>query len=179
MSETRLIRLAEFGRAQGLGGEVRLKSYTADPLAVARYGTLQAGDGRAIVLTAARTAPGGGADMLVVRVEGVGTREAAERLNRVALFVPRERLAPPEEDEFYLADLVGLRAEGPDGFAGQVVAVPDYGGGELLEIAPEGGRRTLLLPFTRAYVPEIDIVGGRIAITPPDGWLEDRPDASR
>lgn len=179
MSESRLVRLAEFGRAQGLGGEVRLKSYTADPLAVARYGVLVASDGRSVVLTAARQAPGGTPDILVVRVEGVATREAAERLNRLVLSIPRERLAPPDEDEFYLADLVGLRAEGPDGFAGRVVGVPDYGGGELLEIAPEGGRRTLLLPFTRAYVPEIDVAGGRIAIAPPDGWLEDAPDAAR
>lgn len=173
----RLVFLGEFGRPHGLAGEIRLKSYTDDPGAIASYGPLLAADGRRFTLTKTRRAAGEQADMLVVRVEGVTTREAAEALNRVALHVERDRLAPPDEDEFYLADLVGLRVEGPDGPVGRVVAVPDYGSGELLEIAPAGGGRTLLLPFTKAFVPVIDLAGGRVVIAPPEGWSDEPAEA--
>ncbi len=171
-----LVLLGEFGRAHGLAGEVRLKSYTADPPAIARYGPLLASDGRRVVLTHARQAAGDQPDLLVVRVEGVASREAAERLSRLALRIERERLGPAEEDEFYLADLVGLAVEGPDGPLGRIVGVPDYGGGELLEVALAEGRRTVLLPFTKAFVPEIDLAAGRVVIAPPANWLDETPD---
>jgi 16S rRNA processing protein RimM len=163
------VLLGEFGRAHGLAGEVRLKSYTEDPLAIGRYGPLAGSDGRAFRLTSLRQAAGDQPDLLVVRVEGVASREAAEALNRIRLHVARERLGETaDEDEFFLADLVGLAVDGPTGPLGTVVGVPNYGGGELLEIAPLGGGRTTLLPFTRQFVPEIDIPAGRIRVEPPE-----------
>ena len=168
--------LGEFGRPHGLAGEIRLKSHTGDPKAIASYGPLTGADGRTYLVRHARQASGGQPDLLVVRVEGVATREAAEALNRLRLYAPRDKLGEPEEDEFFLADLVGLRAEGPDGPLGRVVAVPDYGGGDLLEIALPGRRRTALLPFTRDFVPEVDVAGGRLAIAPPEGWLDEDDD---
>jgi 16S rRNA processing protein RimM len=170
--------LGEFGRPHGLAGEVRLKSHTEDPRAIAGYGPLVAADGRRFVLTSVRQAAGDQPDLLVVRVEGVTSREAAEALNRLRLHVERERLGAPEEDEFFLADLVGLPVEGPEGLVGRIVAVPDYGGGPLLEIALDGRRRTELLPFTLAFVPNVDIAGGRVVIEPPGGWLDEAGDAS-
>lgn len=171
-----LVVLGEFGRAHGLAGEVRLKSYTDGPKAIGAYGPLTGADGRAYVLKHLRQAAGDQPDLLVARVEGIATREAAEALNRLRLHVAREKLGEPEADEFFLADLVGLAVEGPDGMSGRIVAVPDYGGGELLEIALEGRRRTELLPFTRAFVPEVDVTAGRIVIAPPQGWLDDGTD---
>lgn len=161
------VRLGEFGRAHGLRGEVRLKSDTADPLAIASYGPLLTAEGRAVVLASLRQAAGAAPDMLVARVEGVGTREAAEALNRVPVFVPRDKLAAiVDEDEFYLADLIGLAARDEGGAEiGTIVGVPNYGGGDLLEIAPEHGP-TLLVPFTKAFVPSVRISDGHVVIAP-------------
>jgi 16S rRNA processing protein RimM len=165
-----LVLLGEFGRAHGLRGEVRLKSHTHDPRAIADYTPLVGSDGRAYALRSVRPAPGGLPDLLVAVVDGVSTREAAEALNQVRLSVSRDRLAPPaEEDEFLLADLIGLRVENRSGEAvGTIVAVPDYGGGDLLEIRPAQGGATALLPFTKAFVPDVDLTGGRVVIDAPD-----------
>jgi 16S rRNA processing protein RimM len=172
-----LILLGEFGRAHGLRGEVRLKSFAAEPAAIASYGPLFAQDGRRFVLTSVRAAGGGSPDMLIARVEGVETREAAEVLNGVRLYAPRDRLPPPEsEDEFLAADLIGLKVESTAGAAlGTVVAVPNYGGGDLLEIAPPRGP-TALLPFTKAFVPTVDLAGKRVVIDPPDDLIQSAPD---
>ena len=168
MPRAGLVLLGEFGRAHGLRGEVRLKSYTAEPLAIGRYGPLSGPDGRSFVLTDVRRAGGDQPDLLVARVEGVGTREAAEVLNRIGLHVSRERLETElDADEFLLADLVGLTVVDPDGAPiGTIVAVPNYGGGDLLEIKLIEGQRELV-PFTKAFVPEIDLAAGRITIDLP------------
>lgn len=174
-----LVLLGEFGRAHGLRGEVRLKSFTADPAAIATYGALRTEDGRAVVLTSVRPA-GGSPDLLVARVEGVTSREGAEALNGVRLHAAREQLGAPEsEDEFLTADLVGVTVESPSGERlGRVVAVPNYGGGDLLEIAPAGGGATALLPFTKAFVPRVDLAGHRVVIDPPDDlFAGGEPDA--
>jgi 16S rRNA processing protein RimM len=107
--------------------------------------------------------------MLVVRVDGVGDRDAAARLTGQKLHVPRDRLPAIEDaDEYYQADLVGLRVETVAGdVLGTVAAVLDFGAGEILEIAPPEGGRTLMLPFTMAAVPVIDIAGGRLVADPP------------
>jgi len=162
--------LGEFGRPHGLKGEVRLKSFTADPLAIAGYGPLLADDGRTIVITEVRPAPGGAADLLITRVRDVASREAAEALNRVRVHVERERLGQPEEeDEFLLADLIGLEVFDPSGVAlGTVVAVPNYGGGDLLEIAPVPAASSVLVPFTKAFVPQVDLGAKRIVVDAPD-----------
>lgn len=165
-----LVVLGEFGRPHGLNGEVRLKSYTGEPLAIAGYGPLRASDGRELEFTDARPAPGGAPDLLIVRVKGVDGRSGAEALNRVTLSIPRDRLGEAEdEDEVFLADLIGLRVEDGSGLViGTIVAVPNYGGGDLLEIRPAAGGPTALLPFTKAFVPGLDIAGGRIVADPPE-----------
>lgn len=165
-----LVLLGEFGRPHGLRGEVRLKSHTGDPLAIAGYAPLIGSDGRSYTLTDLRPASGAAPDLLVVRVQGVADRTGAEALNRVTLSAPRARIAAPDEpDEFLLADLVGLAVFDEAGTSlGRVVAVPNFGGGDLVEIAPGRGGPTALLPFTRAFVPVVDITGGRLVAAPPE-----------
>lgn len=167
------VAIGRFGAAHGVRGEVRLKSYTGDPAAVRSYGPLEAEDGRRFVITHARAAAGSSSpDMLVVRVEGVADRNMAETLNGIELTVPRSRLPAPEEDEFYHADLVGLFALTTDGTElGTVIAVHNHGAGDIVEIAPRRGP-SLLVPFTRAIVPEVDLAGGRLVIDPPPGLLD-------
>jgi 16S rRNA processing protein RimM len=169
-----LVLVGEFGRAHGLKGEVRLKSHTGDPQAIAGYRPLIASNGKTYSLKNVRTAPGGAPDLLIAVVEGVTTREAAEALNRVQLHVERDKLPPPdEEDEFLLADLIGLSVQTESGETiGTVVAVPNYGGGDLLEIAPAQKGPTALLPFTKAFVPVVDIAAKRIVAAPPDDLFE-------
>ncbi|SFU30931.1 16S rRNA processing protein RimM [Methylobacterium sp. 174MFSha1.1] len=163
------VLLGEFGRAHGLNGEVRLKSYTADPTAIGSYGPLTGADGRLVEIASLRPAAGA-PDMLIARVAGVSGRNGAESLNRLALYVARDRLgAPEDEDEFFAADLVGLAVVDRDGKSvGTVRAVPNYGGGDLLEIAPATGGSPALLPFTKAFVPEIDVAGRRVVVDPPE-----------
>lgn len=172
-SDPNLVLLGEFGRAHGLNGEVRLKSYTADPLAIAGYGPLLTSDGRTVTLSTVRTAPGSSPDMLIARVTSVSARNAAEALNRVALFVPRDRLAKPEDDdEVYAADLLGATAVDEAGtVVGTVVAVPNYGGGDLLELRPAAGGATALLPFTKAFVPVLDLAQARVTVVLPDDFF--------
>jgi 16S rRNA processing protein RimM len=162
-----MILVAQFGAAHGIKGEVRLKAYTQDPMAVADYGLLIAPDGRRFEIEAMRPAAGSSSpDMLVVRVRGVRDRNAAEALNRLELFVPKDALPPAEEGEYYHADLIGLRAVTPAGEEiGTVIGVPNYGAGDLIEIAPPRGQ-TILVPFTDPSVPEIDVAGGRIVVVP-------------
>ena len=167
-----LVLLGEFGRAHGLRGEIRLKSFTAEPAAIATYGPLLTEDGRSLVLTAVRPA-GQTPEMLIARVEGVLSRENAERLNGVRLHAAREQLGAPEaEDEFFAADLIGLAVETLAGERlGAIMAMPNYGGGDLLEISPAGGGPTALLPFTKAFVPQVDIAGRRVVVDPPDAFF--------
>ena len=165
-----LVQMGEFGRAHGLNGEVRLKSYSGDPLAISSYGLLIGADGRRIELTDVRRAGGASPNLLVVRVKGVADRTGAEALNRLALYLPRDRLGQVEdEDEFFTADLVGLDVVDGDGTVlGTVTDVPNYGGGDLLEIRPAAGGATALLPFTKIFVPTLDIPNGRVVIDPPE-----------
>lgn len=166
-----LIPVGVFGAAHGVRGDIRLKALTQDPLAVADYGPVQAEDGRVFALTVLRPLK---QDMVVVRVAGVADREAAAALTHLRLFVPRDRLPPPEEDAFYASDLVGLMVEDLTGQAlGRVRAVLDFGAGDLLEIErPEGGS-TALLPFTKAFVPRVEAAEGRIVADPPGGLFDE------
>jgi 16S rRNA processing protein RimM len=165
------ICVAQIGAAHGIHGEVKLKPFTGDPMAVARYGALESEDGkRAFEIETIR--PGKG--FLVVRFKGVADRTAAERLCNLSLYVPRARLPASEADEFYHADLIGLAAVTADGTEiGTVVAIHDFGAGDLLELRAQGRRDTVMLPFTTATVPVVDIAGGRIVIDPPEGLLKD------
>ncbi|MGO4706606.1 ribosome maturation factor RimM [Microvirga sp. 2MCAF38] len=168
-----LVLVGEFGRAHGLKGEARLKSYTADPEAIGNYGPLLTESGRTILLKNCRRAPGPAVDMLIGQVEGVTSREAAEALNRVRLYLDRNKLPATEEDEFLLADLIGLKVENEAGEPlGAIVAVPNYGGGDLLEIAPLQKGPTALLPFAKAFVPMIDLSQKRVVVVAPDDLFE-------
>ena len=159
----RRICVARIGAAHGTTGEVRLWPFTADPKAAAGYGVLTTADGRAIEIASVR--PGKG--FLIARINGVADRNGAERLRNLDLFISRDRLPPPAADEYYHADLIGLAAQDRDGKAlGTVIAVHNFGAGDLLEIAPARGQ-TLLLPFTTEVAPEIDIAAGRIVLVPP------------
>lgn len=149
----------------GVRGMVKLKSFTADPADVVAYGPLsdEAGTRRFQVALAGQTK-----GMFLARLDGVADRDAAEALKGVKLFALRSALPEPEEEEFYYADLIGLRAETADGeFFGKVTAVHDFGAGDILEFRKADGR-TAHLPFTRTVVPVVDVKGGRIVIDPPD-----------
>ncbi len=156
------------GRPHGVRGLLRVHSYAADPASLTGYGPLSDGAGRRFALSWR----GEGVAALALldgdRPVPVADRAAAERLVNTRLYVERDRLPPPEDaDEFYLADLIGLRAEAPDGAPlGTVATVHDYGAGASLEIARDAGQ-PLLVPFTRACVPEVDPDAGRLVVVPP------------
>jgi 16S rRNA processing protein RimM len=156
------ICVARIGAAHGLKGEVKLKSFTADPAAVADYGPLESEDGALrFEIEALRPAK----DHLVARLSGVRDRDAAERLANVRLYVARARLPPPAPEEFYHADLIGLRAESRGGAVlATIVGIHDFGAGDLLELRPVGASGTVLMPFTALTVPVVDIAGGRVVI---------------
>ena len=158
------ICVAQIGGAHGLRGEVKLKSFTADPMAVTDYGPLTTEDGSATFeIEAVRAAKG----HLIARFRGVGDRDTAERLTNVRLFAPRERLPSLASDEFYHADLIGLAAVTADGGeVGTVVAVHYFGAGDILELQPQAGGTTIMVPFTAAFVPSVDIANGRIVVAP-------------
>jgi 16S rRNA processing protein RimM len=158
------ICIARIGAAHGVRGEVRLWPFTEDPLAVMRYGPLSSKDGaRQFEVARARQAK----DHLVANLKGITTREQAETLNGLELYVARDRLPAPDDDEYYHADLIGLAAVTEAGEPlGRVVALHNFGAGDIIEIAPPHGP-TLMLPFTNAVVPTVDIAGGRIIVAPP------------
>jgi 16S rRNA processing protein RimM len=165
MSADRVL-LGEIGAAQGLKGEVRLRSYTEEPAAIARYGALEDEQGRAIEIESLRVTP----KALIARIKGVTSRDGAEALVRTKLYIPRARLPERETDEWYHADLIGLAALSASGETiGTVVAVQNFGAGDLIEIKPAAGGATVLVPFTRETVPEVDVEGGRLTLTPPEG----------
>lgn len=164
-----LIRVGVIGAARGLKGEVRVKSFTADPRALGDYGPLTDETGaKAFEVKVLGLQKG----QVLVRIKGVNDRNAADALKGQALFIERDRLPETEEDEYYFSDLLSLKAERPDGSPfGEVVAADDFGGGPFLEVASPGHGR-VLVPFTKACVPVVDIAGGRVVIDPPEGLLE-------
>ena len=158
--------IAEIGAAHGVRGEVRVKAHTADPLAVADYGPLHDSRGAVFRIKSLRHLKD---DMLVVSFEGLTDRTAAEKLNRTKLHVDRSALPPPDEDEFYHADLIGLSAYDTGGaLIGKVSAIYNHGAGDIVEISPTRHKSALLLPFTTAIVPNVDLTAGRIVVNLPD-----------
>ncbi len=157
------ILLATIGAAHGIKGEVRVKSFTGDPAALGDYGPLRSADGRSFEVERLRPAK----HLLIVKFRGVNDRSAAETLNGVALYVDRSALPPPEEEEFYHADLIGLAAHHTSGESlGTITAIYDYGAGDVLEIVRAEGP-SLLVPFTKAAVPEVDLGAHRAIVIPP------------
>jgi 16S rRNA processing protein RimM len=162
-----LIQVAVVGGAFGVRGEVRITTYTEDPQAIVRYRDLLRQDGSpAFTVLSARPVKAG----VVARVKEITTPEQADALRGLKLYVPREALpAVEDEDEFYLADLIGLAVETPAGEAlGKVRDVHNFGAGDLLEIAPAAGGPTWWLPFTRDAVPEVRIGEGRLVAVRPE-----------
>jgi 16S rRNA processing protein RimM len=160
------IRVARIGAAHGVRGEMKLWPFTQDPEAVADYGPLESEDGkRQFEIETMRAAK----DHFVVRLKGVADRTAAEKLTNTDLFIPRDRLPAIEEDDtFYHADLIGLAAVTPDGVTlGTVSALHNFGAGDLIEIVSAQGGEPLLLPFTDAVVPEIDMAARKITVVLP------------
>jgi 16S rRNA processing protein RimM len=169
------ICVARIGAAHGVRGAVKLWTFTEDPLAVKRYGPLATKDGaRSFEVTHAREAKG----HLVATLKGIATREDAERLNGLELYIAREKLPATDADEYYHADLIGLAAVNTaDEPIGRVIAIHNFGAGDIIEIAPPNGA-TMLLPFTHAVVPTVDLAGGRVVIELPGEVDGDTPDAT-
>ena len=158
------ICIARIGAAHGVRGAVKLWTFTEDPFAVQSYGPLTTKDGsRQFEVATAREAKG----HLVATLKGIATREDAERLNGIELYVDREKLPATDEDEYYHTDLIGLAAvTAADEPLGRVVAIHNFGAGDIIEIAPPHGT-TMLLPFTNAVVPSVDLAAGRVVIELP------------
>jgi 16S rRNA processing protein RimM len=151
--------------AQGLRGEVKVKTFTEAPEKLGAYGPLHTRDGRKFTVASLREAK----SFAIVRLDGVTNREAAESLKGTEFYVPRGVLPPAAPHEFYHADLFGLRAEDEAGRTiGKVVAIHNFGAGDVIAIERADGAGTVLIPFTREIVPTIDIGEGRIVIAAPE-----------
>lgn len=166
VSKDRVI-VGALGGAFGVKGEVRLKSYCADPAAIADYVPLYSEDGRVfaqVVLT------GQLKNGFSAQISGIVTKEDADALRNTALYADRSAMPPTEDDEYYYADLIGLTVCDTGGTVlGKVKTVVDHGAGDLLEITPPGTAETVFLPFTQAAVPNVDLSAGKIVADPPEG----------
>ncbi len=170
MGEKRIL-VAKFGAAQGVRGEVRLFAYMDDPASIAKLGMLEDKTGaRKFKILSSRPAK----DFLVVRIEGIDDRNAAEKLTHIELYVSRDRL-PKQKDKsvFYQTDLIGLRAEDRGGkILGDVVSLQNFGAGDLLEIRPASGGDTFYVPFSDPFVPVVNVEGGNVVLDLPDNFFD-------
>ncbi len=175
MTRDTRICVARIGAAHGVRGEVKLWPFTEDPLAVLNYGPLSTKDGtRHFEVVHARVAK----DHLVATLKGVASRDDAARVNGVELYIARDALPETDDGEYYHADLIGLRAvDTGDGEIGKVLAIHNFGAGDIIEIAPAQGP-TLLLPFTDAVVPSVDLAAGKVVIALPGEIIGDDPTAA-
>ncbi|MGO4914169.1 ribosome maturation factor RimM [Pseudogemmobacter sp. W21_MBD1_M6] len=166
MSEDKICVGALSG-SYGVHGEVRLKSFCADPQAIADYGPLSSEDGKSqYVLTLTGSIPNG----FTAEVEGIKTKEQADALKGIRLYAPRSVLPALPDDEYYHADLIGLTVLDTGGAVlGTVKFVQNHGAGDLLEVMRTGGGETVLVPFTMEVVPTVDLASGRVIIDPPEG----------
>jgi 16S rRNA processing protein RimM len=174
MSDAKLILVGQVAGGFGVRGEVRVTAFTNDPLALKAYGPLLRADGSAgLTLTTARAAKGA----VIGRAKEIETKEQADALRGLKLFVPRARFPAPDEDEVYVTDLIGLEARAPDGrVLGRVKAVQNFGASDMLEITPAEGGQTWYLPFTREATPELHIADGWILAVRPAEVGEREPD---
>ena len=158
--------MGRIGAAHGIKGEVRILSFTEEPLALKTYGPFTTNKpGLVVEIENARATT----NVLVARLKGVTDRTSAEKLNGVELYVDRDRLPPPEdEDDFYHSDLIGLEARLADGTVlGKVTAIPNYGASDLIEVRDERTGDTYLYPFTKAVVPHVHVAEGYLVIEVP------------
>ncbi len=169
------ICVAKIGAAHGVRGEVRLWPFTEDPMAVLHYGPLSTRDGaRQFEVARARAAT----DHLVVMLKGITNRDEAERLNGIELYIARDALPDADDGEYYHADLIGLAAIDPQGTSvGTVTAIHNFGAGDIIEVAPKSGP-SLLLPFTNAVVPTVDLAAGHVVVELPNEIEGDSPDSA-
>lgn len=169
MSNDKII-VGAIGGAFGVHGEVRLKSFCADPAAIAEYVPLTTETGKTIqqVVLTGQTKNG-----FTARLDGVVSKEDADALRNVSLYAARDVMPSLPDDEFYYTDLIGLTVMDTGGATlGTVKNVMDHGAGDLLEIARPGQSDTTLLPFTKSAVPTVDMTAGRIIADPPEGLFE-------
>jgi 16S rRNA processing protein RimM len=165
-ADRRLILVGRVAGAFGVRGEIRITAFTSDPMALVAYRDLKREDGSpALTLQSGRPAKGG----VIVRAKEVSTPEEANALRGLRLHVPRAVLPAPDEDEFYLADLIGLQARSPEGeVLGVIKAVPNFGASDMLEVQPESGGQSWYLPFTRECAPEVRIAEGYVVAVRPE-----------
>ena len=155
--------------AHGIKGEVKLKSFTSEPSNIGRYGPLHTSSGQTFEIARLKPAKDG----FIAGLKGVADRNAAEALKGVELFVAREKLPKLREREAYAHDLIGLEVVLENGRPlGKLVAMPNYGAGDLLEVAVDGSSETVLIPFSKAFVPGDDFTNGKIIVNLPEGYLD-------
>jgi len=163
-----LVLLGQIGAPHGIKGAVRLRCFTEDPKAIVAYGPLRDAAGREYSMTFLGASKGG----LIARIDGVGNRNQAEELKGLKLFVPRAAMPAPGEEEYYHADLIGLEARLIDGgILGMIKTVQNFGGDDMLEVARVDQSDTVLIPFTRDIVPQVDVAAGFLVIAPLPGML--------
>ena len=167
------VQMAVIGAPHGIRGEVRVKTFTGDPLALGDYGPLHSADRKTFTVEAIRPAK----NVVVVRFKEITSREAAEAVTGTELFVDRAALPDDLDDgEFYHADLIGLSVQDETGETiGKVLAIQNFGGGDIIEVTM-AGRRTVMIPFTLAAVPEISVSEGSIRIDSAAAGLLDDED---
>jgi 16S rRNA processing protein RimM len=172
--DSKLILVGQVAGGFGVKGEVRVTAYTADPMTLLSYGVLLRADGSpGLTLTSGRLDKNG----VVGRAREIATKEQADALRGLKLHIPRDRLPEPDEDEFYLTDLIGVEARDPDGVVlGSVKSVQNFGADDMLEIAPAGGGPTWYLPFTRDAVPALHLADGWLLAVRPTEVGEREPD---
>lgn len=160
------VLLGEISGVHGIKGDVVIRSFTADPSDIAAYGSLESAEGKAVPpVRVVRVSERG----VIARLEGVTNRTQAESFKGTQLWIARERLPAAAEGEFYHADLIGLSAVAPDGvLIGEVIAVENFGAGDLLEIRPAGGGPTEYVPFTNAVVPHVDLAARKLVVVAPE-----------
>lgn len=174
-SDSQKVLMAKIGAAHGIRGEVRVKPFGGDPLSFTDYGVLTTKDGKqSFEVERARVQK----TVVVTKFKEIRDRNQAEELNGTELYIERDQLPEPEEDEFYYSDLNGLGVLDQAGEPlGKIVAVQDFGAGDLLEIRPKRGR-TFYIPFTREFVPEISLADGRVTVDLPEDYLSEGEPAS-
>ncbi len=171
--DEKLICVGAVMGAFGVRGEVRLKSFCADPAAIETYSPLVTESGESYEVKLVRSVKGG----FGARLSGVQDKESADALRGTRLYARRADLPNLPDDEYYHSDLIGLEVLDTGGAKlGKVTAVQDFGAGDLLEIAGKGLKEAVMLPFTLANVPTIDLASGKIIADPPAGLFPDPKD---